>query len=534
MVAGDLVNTASRIQSVGRARLRARRRADQAGVRGRGRVRRRGRARAEGQGRAGSAVAGAPRRRGSARVAPLDWARSAVRRPRPRAASSSRSSSTPPPTRAARSSCSINGDRRDRQVSAGVGVREVHRRTRRRDLLASRPLPLVWRRGRLLGARGDGEDALRHRRGRGARDRARQASALAVGVPPGRGGARVGRAAPGATCSGSRRAWPATRRTSSPPGGILFERLAEESPTVLVFEDVQWADAGLLDFLAYLLDWSRSHPIFVLALARPEFADKRPTWGAGKRSFSSIYLEPLSSDAMDDLLTGLVPGLPDELRAAHPRACGRRAALRGRDGADAARPRVAHPRRQRLPPDRFGRDAGGAGDPARAGRCPPRRSHRPGAAAGRGRCRPRQDLHEAGPRRLDRRTRDRARAHSRGSAAQGDPLRAGRPTLTRNAASTPSCRTSSSGSPTRRSRCATARPSTSRRPSSCSPRAGTRTNSSKWSRRTTSTRWSPPPTRTTPPRSASAPARCSYARPSGRARSPQTPRRSGRSGAPRR
>ena len=95
---------------------------------------------------------------------------------------------------------------------------------------------------------------------------------------------------------------------------ILFERLAEESPTVLVFEDVQWADAGLLDFLAYLLDWSRSHPIFVLALARPEFADKRPTWGAGKRSFSSLYLEPLSSDAMDDLLTGLVPGLPDELR----------------------------------------------------------------------------------------------------------------------------------------------------------------------------------------------------------------------------
>ena len=193
---------------------------------------------------------------------------------------------------------------------------------------------------------------------------------------------------------------------------ILFERLAEESPTVLVFEDVQWADAGLLDFLEYLLDWSRSHPIFVLALARPEFADKRPSWGAGKRSFSSIYLEPLSSDAMDDLLTGLVPGLPDELRCAHPRARGRCAALRGRDGADAARPRAAHARGQRLPPDRLGRDAGGAGDPARARRCPPRRSHRPGAAAGRGRCRPRQDLHEAGPGRLDRRTRDRARADS--------------------------------------------------------------------------------------------------------------------------
>ena len=96
---------------------------------------------------------------------------------------------------------------------------------------------------------------------------------------------------------------------------ILFERLAEESPTILVFEDMQWADSGLLDFLEYLLEWSRSHPLFVLVLARPELADKRPSWGGGKRSFTSIYLEPLSSQAMENLLTGLVPGLPDELRA---------------------------------------------------------------------------------------------------------------------------------------------------------------------------------------------------------------------------
>jgi class 3 adenylate cyclase/tetratricopeptide (TPR) repeat protein len=95
---------------------------------------------------------------------------------------------------------------------------------------------------------------------------------------------------------------------------ILFERLAEASPTVLVFEDLQWADAGLLDFLEYLIDWSRGHPLFVLALARPEFAEKRPGWGGGKRSFSSLYLEPLSAAAMGDLLDGLVPGLPADLR----------------------------------------------------------------------------------------------------------------------------------------------------------------------------------------------------------------------------
>ena len=53
---------------------------------------------------------------------------------------------------------------------------------------------------------------------------------------------------------------------------ILFERLAEQAPTILVFEDMQWADAGLLDFLEYLLEWSRSHPLFVLVLTRPELA----------------------------------------------------------------------------------------------------------------------------------------------------------------------------------------------------------------------------------------------------------------------
>jgi predicted ATPase/class 3 adenylate cyclase len=96
---------------------------------------------------------------------------------------------------------------------------------------------------------------------------------------------------------------------------VLFERLAEIDPVVLVFEDMQWADEGLLDFLDYVLDWSRNHPIFVLSLARPELAEKHPTWAAGKRAFTSLYLEPLPRQAMEDLLDGLVPGLPDELRS---------------------------------------------------------------------------------------------------------------------------------------------------------------------------------------------------------------------------
>jgi len=93
---------------------------------------------------------------------------------------------------------------------------------------------------------------------------------------------------------------------------LFFERLAARGPVVLVFEDLQWADTSLLDFIEHLLDWSRAHPIFVLALARPELAQKRPGFGAGDTTLS---LEPLSETAMGELLDGFVPGLPPDLRA---------------------------------------------------------------------------------------------------------------------------------------------------------------------------------------------------------------------------
>jgi class 3 adenylate cyclase/tetratricopeptide (TPR) repeat protein len=94
---------------------------------------------------------------------------------------------------------------------------------------------------------------------------------------------------------------------------LFFERLAEAYPTILIFEDMQWADPSLLDFVEYLLEWSRNHALFILTLARPELLERRPTWGAGKRSFTSLYLEPLRPEAMHDLIVGLVPGLPAEI-----------------------------------------------------------------------------------------------------------------------------------------------------------------------------------------------------------------------------
>jgi class 3 adenylate cyclase/tetratricopeptide (TPR) repeat protein len=96
---------------------------------------------------------------------------------------------------------------------------------------------------------------------------------------------------------------------------LFFERLSDADPVAMVFEDLQWADPSLLDFVEYLLEWSRDHPLYVITLSRPELSEKRPTWGAGRRAFSALYLEPLSEEAMQQLLGGLVPGLPAELRS---------------------------------------------------------------------------------------------------------------------------------------------------------------------------------------------------------------------------
>ncbi len=94
---------------------------------------------------------------------------------------------------------------------------------------------------------------------------------------------------------------------------LFFERMASDAPTVLVFEDIQWADQGLLDFIEYLMEWSRDHPLLVVTLARPELFDRRPGWGVGSRAFTSLALDPFSPETMRELVSGIGPDLPDGL-----------------------------------------------------------------------------------------------------------------------------------------------------------------------------------------------------------------------------
>ncbi|CAN5831399.1 adenylate/guanylate cyclase domain-containing protein [soil metagenome] len=91
----------------------------------------------------------------------------------------------------------------------------------------------------------------------------------------------------------------------------FFENIAAQGTTTLVFEDLHWADSGLLDFIDHLLDWSKTAPLLIITLARPELFDKRPNWGAGRRTYTAITLDPLSAAEMRELLAALVPDLEE-------------------------------------------------------------------------------------------------------------------------------------------------------------------------------------------------------------------------------
>jgi class 3 adenylate cyclase/tetratricopeptide (TPR) repeat protein len=91
----------------------------------------------------------------------------------------------------------------------------------------------------------------------------------------------------------------------------VVELLSEQGPLLLVFEDVHWADDSLLDLIDYLVSHVRDHPVAFLALARPEFLEARPAWGAGMIGHTMLALEPLTAvearEVVDTLLTRVDP-----------------------------------------------------------------------------------------------------------------------------------------------------------------------------------------------------------------------------------
>jgi class 3 adenylate cyclase/tetratricopeptide (TPR) repeat protein len=88
----------------------------------------------------------------------------------------------------------------------------------------------------------------------------------------------------------------------------VVELLSERGPLLLVFEDVHWADDSLLDLMDYLVSHVRDHPVAFLALARPEFLETRPNWGAGMIGHTMLPLEPLTAGEATEVVGALLAG----------------------------------------------------------------------------------------------------------------------------------------------------------------------------------------------------------------------------------
>jgi class 3 adenylate cyclase len=97
----------------------------------------------------------------------------------------------------------------------------------------------------------------------------------------------------------------------------FIEGVAKDRPTMLVFEDVHWADAGLLLLIEFLAAQLHDLPLLVLTLARPELLDSRPGWGGGLLAYSAVRLGPLTDEEAAELARQRLPELAED--AAHDR-----------------------------------------------------------------------------------------------------------------------------------------------------------------------------------------------------------------------
>jgi class 3 adenylate cyclase len=93
----------------------------------------------------------------------------------------------------------------------------------------------------------------------------------------------------------------------------FLSALASDSPATVVVEDLHWAEPPLLEMIERILARS-SGRLFMIATARPEFAEMRPAWGS-RPGISQIALEPLTEAESRELLSDLLPNARPDLHA---------------------------------------------------------------------------------------------------------------------------------------------------------------------------------------------------------------------------
>ena len=99
---------------------------------------------------------------------------------------------------------------------------------------------------------------------------------------------------------------PASQEESFAAWRRFCEGLAAERTTVLVFEDLHWADPALLAFLEHFAEWAEGVPLLVLCTARPELYESHPAFGANARNAQRINLAPLTDTETAELVSALL------------------------------------------------------------------------------------------------------------------------------------------------------------------------------------------------------------------------------------
>ncbi len=95
----------------------------------------------------------------------------------------------------------------------------------------------------------------------------------------------------------------------------LLVGLAAARPVVVAFEDLHWADDGVLDLIEEVSAQIEGVPLFIVSLARPELLERRPRWGGGGRDATTLDLKPLRTQEAEQLVVALSSqGVAPEMR----------------------------------------------------------------------------------------------------------------------------------------------------------------------------------------------------------------------------
>ena len=101
----------------------------------------------------------------------------------------------------------------------------------------------------------------------------------------------------------------------------VWHEVASHAPTVMAFDDLQWADPASVELLMHLFQLTEEVPVLFLCATRPE--RRSPAWQVKQRAetdyphlYTEIAVTPLSSEDSDTLVGSLlsVADLPIQLR----------------------------------------------------------------------------------------------------------------------------------------------------------------------------------------------------------------------------